>query len=853
MAWSVPMRSIRAAACALALAAAAAGCNSGGAGTTLVSIAIQPSPFSVFRGKTIQLSATGSYSDGSSADLTATATWTSSDGAVATVSAGGLVSGISPGTVTLGATIEGVSGTASGTVALPVLQSISVLPSPFSVAKGQTVQLSATGAYSDGSTANLTATATWTSSDGAVAPVTTTGRVSGTATGTATVTATRDGVSGSATGTVTPPVVVLVTVKPAQADVTAGGPPVSFTASALYSDLTVADVTALAAWGSSAPDQVGVVAGVASAGPGARVGSTASVTATLDGVQGASTATVVRGPAIGPRLGNDPLAVQQWYLENTGQKAYADSGGVAGEDLRLANAYRLGLTGAGVKVAVIDTGLQIGHEDLAPRVVPGSWNFLARNGDPSPSGPATGGDHGTSVSGIVAMAYGNGLGGMGVAPGVGLNGYNLLAPGLAATLFMEVQSLGASDGVLSPRSNDVWIFNQSYGFDELTPAPAQPVLEAQYRSGVTTLRGGRGALYVKSSGNGFRAYGPSGGVPADCADAKALGVSCQNASMDGYATLPYNVVVGALNASGKRSSYSTAGSALWASAPGGEFGLNASTFGSDPTRPWLYEPAMVTTDWSTCAHGYALTGAQTSIFNQGGSPNLACDYANTFNGTSSAAPSTVGAIALLLDARPSLTWREVKHVLASTGRRVDASLPPVTATLSDGPYVAELPWTRNQAGYWFHNWYGFGAVDVDAAVELARTLPAGALGAFTDTGWIASPSSLGLAIPDDAASGRVATLAVPSSLVVEAVQIDVSITHPAPGDLGIELVSPSGTRSILLNIRNGFAPNTGLEMVLETNAFYGEDARGSWTVKVVDGRPTHVGTLDQWKIRVFGH
>jgi subtilisin-like proprotein convertase family protein len=42
-------------------------------------------------------------------------------------------------------------------------------------------------------------------------------------------------------------------------------------------------------------------------------------------------------------------------------------------------------------------------------------------------------------------------------------------------------------------------------------------------------------------------------------------------------------------------------------------------------------------------------------------------------------------------------------------------------------------------------------------------------------------------------------------------------------------------------------------MVLLSNAFYGESAAGSWTLKVVDGLATNVGTFDSWKIRVFGH
>jgi len=89
---------------------------------------------------------------------------------------------------------------------------------------------------------------------------------------------------------------------------------------------------------------------------------------------------------------------------------------------------------------------------------------------------------------------------------------------------------------------------------------------------------------------------------------------------------------------------------------------------------------------------------------------------------------------------------------------------------------------------------------------------------------------------------------------VEAVQISVTATHTYVGDLGIELTSPSGTRSVLKNIRDGFDSSQDLHgMVLLSNAFYGENPTGTWTIKIVDGNAGHIGTLTNWKIRVFGH
>lgn len=91
-----------------------------------------------------------------------------------------------------------------------------------------------------------------------------------------------------------------------------------------------------------------------------------------------------------PPVGNvsDPLFAEQWHLQNTGQ-----GGGIPGEDSRVVGAWNLGRSGLGVRVAVVDDGLEIGHEDLAPNIVLGqSFNYLTNGSDPTPanSGPCSG-------------------------------------------------------------------------------------------------------------------------------------------------------------------------------------------------------------------------------------------------------------------------------------------------------------------------------------------------------------------------------------------------------------------------------------------------------------------------------
>jgi subtilisin family serine protease len=667
------------------------------------------------------------------------------------------------------------------------------------------------------------------------------------------------------------PTVTSVAVTPATSDVIAAGAAVALTARATYSDSSTADVSSQATWTTSDAGLVVVSAsGSATAPATALVGSTATVTASLAGLQGSSALRVVRAAAYGPDLSNDPLITQQWYIRNTGtaQAAYADTGGVAGQDLKLATAWSLGITGKGVTVAIVDDGLQIDHEDLVGNAVPGvpgSWNFVDGTANPSPTHPDD--NHGTSVAGITAMVYGNAKGGAGVAPGVSLNGYNVISKLSTFDVSFFERALGGSTS--SPNSSDIWIFNQSYGYSPIRPRAVDQPIEDTYAAGTRSLRKGRGALYVKSAGNDFLSL-----KNGDCTAANALGVTCENASMDGTNAVPYNILVGALSAKGKKASYSTAGSALWASATGGEAGANASQTSPantyyDPPRPWPateFEAAMVTSDRMNCTVGYSLsvpvkeTWRSYSAFDLGiSSSNTPCNYTNSMSGTSSAAPSTTGVIALLLEARPELTWREVKHLLARTGRKVDADIAAVNATLSNGTYVAELPWTTNKAGYNFHNWYGFGAVDASAALDAARTFTLGSLGTFENTGWVSSAAGLALGIPDNSVDGKSSTLTVTGSLVIEAVQIDVAFTHVRPGDVGIELTSPSGSTSILLNIRNGLppagdpGPSSLVSGIFLSNLFYGEPSIGNWTIKLVDGVAGVTGTLDQWKIRIYGH
>src|SRR5207245_2271935 len=132
-----------------------------------------PANPSVPAGSTQQFAATGTYSDGSMQNVTGGLTWASSNTAVATISGSGLASAVAAGATTISAKQGSVSN--STTMTVLALQSITITPANPSLFVGSTLQFTATGKYSDGSTRNLTASATWSSSKTIVATITSPG------------------------------------------------------------------------------------------------------------------------------------------------------------------------------------------------------------------------------------------------------------------------------------------------------------------------------------------------------------------------------------------------------------------------------------------------------------------------------------------------------------------------------------------------------------------------------------------------------------------------------------------------------------------------------------------------------
>lgn len=553
----------------------------------------------------------------------------------------------------------------------------------------------------------------------------------------------------------------------------------------------------------------------------------------------------------------DPLFDDQWSLRNTGQSAHAAKGGVAGEDLRMEDTLADGPTGDGVTVAIVDQGLEICHPDLAPNVEAGrSYNFVAGQWHGAdardPFVPSLlEGDHGTSVAGVVAMAADNGIGGRGVAPDADLRGYNLLALAQFSHLggeydidARELDALGMSDS--NPRSDDVDIFNMSYGSAYGASKLGTDKRNA-LKTGVEQLRTNNGsseplgAIYVLAAGNSF--FGCE--ATPDLSDAKQEALfpnaelGCISANLDPEAAWPYVIDVGAFNADGKRSSYSSVGASIWVVAPAGEDAFDS--------------PGIISTDQMGTDRGYATQDEIDALGTATNNPDG--DYTYVFGGTSAAAPNTAGAAAVVLSAEPNLTWRDVKHIFAKTARQLEPDIPQTRVAFGGKPAVLQHKWITNGADYKFHNHYGFGAIDLDRAVAMARSITPNNLGEFVQTDpYSQSPSAV---IPDHDGAGvtlKQTISGLPASANIEAVQLRFQITHTKPHDLGLTLVSPAGTPSVVNHVFNGALneyPSATLDWELLSNAFYGESPNGEWQLTVIDAAAGNTGRVDSWALVLF--
>jgi trimeric autotransporter adhesin len=268
---------------------------------TLTTLTVDPVSPSIAMGMPQQLAATCDFSDSTTEDCTGEVSWTSGDNMIAQVSDAletkGLVTGLNAGTTSITATLEGIQGSAAVTVTAAILTSLVVTPANPSIASGTSVQMTATGIFSDGTTEDLTQEAEFTSSDPNVAVgddiLSINGLVNAVGPGSATITAHFGGILGSTVVVVTPATLSTITV-------TANGPLPSprttslpLSATCHLTDGTTEECTKEVQWTTGNPNIAVAYSGGSYAGVVVtRAPGSTSTTATLDGISGSITVTV---------------------------------------------------------------------------------------------------------------------------------------------------------------------------------------------------------------------------------------------------------------------------------------------------------------------------------------------------------------------------------------------------------------------------------------------------------------------------------------------------------------------------------------------------------------------------------
>lgn len=498
-------------------------------------------------------------------------------------------------------------------------------------------------------------------------------------------------------------------------------------------------------------------------------------------------------------LDGDPFFKYQWYIKSNGDIVCNTNGvaTVAGVDLDILDVYHetLGdLDGNKSIVQVVDTGVEVSHEDLEVDLN-NSLNAVNGSNNPTPtytvlkSDPASPLDvgHGNAVAGILAAKTNNGLGVRGIVARAKIAGSN----------WLEDQTLAEAEKVWYSKINDdrIAVSNNSWGAYFFQDEGYERVLALATQE----LRQKKGRIFTFASGNFRETYG--------------------NANLSYLSNNPYAITVASLNHENKYASYSNPGSNVLVSAYGGEHYYTAPTI-------------MTTLLMGESYFESELAGRKGVITVD---EDINKNYTYAMNGTSAATPMVSGEIVLTIDACPSLTYRDVKWLIAHTATKIDPT---------------NQSWVLNGAGLWHSVDYGYGKINALKMIQTCRSKY------FTHLSTLQTESvevtNINMAIPDTNQTVY-KDIVFDKQMKIEWVGLTIDSDHPFSGDLDISLVSPVGTRTSIItpNETHYGAYDGGFRF--GSVAFVDEESLGTWRVEITDRLKEDYGNLRRVKLEIYGH
>ncbi|OYW53152.1 MAG: hypothetical protein B7Y80_17460 [Hyphomicrobium sp. 32-62-53] len=463
------------------------------------------------------------------------------------------------------------------------------------------------------------------------------------------------------------------------------------------------------------------------------------------------------------------------------------SGGTRGVDINITPVWDF-YSGEGVKFGVYDDGIDNDHVDLSSNY-DGSLHVYVGSTFDDPTVYNTGDAHGTSVAGLIAARLGGGEVVGGSFNG-SITGVDIFGPGGNSYLFGAMNEQDRFDV-----TNHSWGWVGAFADNKLSSS--WTAFFSGLQDAAANGRGGLGTIQMVAAGNDRG--------------------SSDNSNTSNFTSSRFVNAIAAIANDGQISSYSNPGASLLVSSPS-----NGGTLG------------ITTTDYSGSV-GYSST-----------------DYTTSFGGTSAATPIASGVVGLMLDANPLLGYRDVMEILAISASQIGTPAGAgAAATLRPWQFNGATNW--NNGGMHFSHDYGFGLIDAFAAVKLAQSW--NLQQTFSNELTVSASNSNAGAVPDNNATGLTRAITLPSSaspITIETIEVQInwSTPHAWAGDLVIELISPSGTTSYLLD-RTGGSADLG-NWTFMTRAHLGEQASGTWTVRVTDRASGDTGTISSITLRAFG-